>query len=129
MTQIEEARRGHVTPEMEYVARREKLEPETVRDEVGRGRAMWLRSPRRRGLERRILAAGRTAGLDVHWVADAGEGLSDHREFTLAGEVAAKLGVPDNPARHTAADVPARLEPRTFRRVGALLADFLRDAR
>ncbi len=98
-------------------------------DEVGRGRAMWLRSPRRRGLERRILAAGRTAGLDVRWVADAGEGLSDHREFTLAGEVAAKLGVPDNPARHTAADVPARLEPRTFRRVGALLADFLRDAR
>ncbi len=29
MTQIEEARRGVVTPEMEYVARREKLEPET----------------------------------------------------------------------------------------------------
>src|SRR4051794_30780164 len=38
MTQIEEARRGHVTPEMDYVARREKLEPETVRDEVARGR-------------------------------------------------------------------------------------------
>src|SRR5881397_923213 len=38
MTQIEEARRGRITPEMEYVARREKLEPETVRDEVARGR-------------------------------------------------------------------------------------------
>src|SRR3954451_2826479 len=38
MTQIEEARRGHVTAEMEYVAGREKLEPETVRDEVARGR-------------------------------------------------------------------------------------------
>ena len=58
-------------------------------------------------------------GLDVRWVADAGEGLSDHREFTLAGEVAAKLGVPDNPARHTAADVAARLTPRTFPRVRA----------
>ena len=98
-------------------------------DEVGRGRAMWLRSPRRRGLERRIVAAAAGTGLDVRWVADAGEGLSDHREFTLAGEVAAKLGVPDNPARHTTADVAARLTPRTFPRVRALLADLIGDAR
>ena len=90
-------------------------------DEVGRGRALWLRSPRRRGLERNVLAAAAGTGLDVRWVADAGEGLSDHREFTLAGEVAAKLGVPDNPARHTAADVAGRLTPRTFPRVRALL--------
>jgi phosphomethylpyrimidine synthase len=38
MTQIEEARRGTITPEMEHVARREKLEPELVRSEVARGR-------------------------------------------------------------------------------------------
>ena len=38
MTQIEEARRGQITPEMEYVARREKIEPTLVRDEVARGR-------------------------------------------------------------------------------------------
>ncbi len=38
MTQIEEARRGAVTPEMEFVARRERLDPETVRAEVARGR-------------------------------------------------------------------------------------------
>ena len=38
MTQIEEARRGSVTPEMEAVARRERLDPETVRAEVARGR-------------------------------------------------------------------------------------------
>src|SRR4051794_35669555 len=38
MTQIEQARLGHVTPEMEYVARRENLEPELVRSEVARGR-------------------------------------------------------------------------------------------
>ena len=30
MTQIEEARRGTITPEMEYVAKREKLNPETA---------------------------------------------------------------------------------------------------
>ena len=38
MTQIEAARQGIVTPEMECVARKERLEPETVRDEVARGR-------------------------------------------------------------------------------------------
>ena len=38
MTQIELARGGVITPEMEFVAKRESLEPELVRDEVARGR-------------------------------------------------------------------------------------------
>ncbi len=38
MTQIEQARRGTVTPEMDAVARSERLDPEMVRDEVARGR-------------------------------------------------------------------------------------------
>ncbi|MBN1909872.1 MAG: phosphomethylpyrimidine synthase ThiC, partial [Pirellulales bacterium] len=38
MTQIEAARAGTITPEMEAVARSERLDPETVRDEVARGR-------------------------------------------------------------------------------------------
>jgi phosphomethylpyrimidine synthase len=38
MTQIEQSRRGILTPEMEAVARSERLEPELVRDEVARGR-------------------------------------------------------------------------------------------
>jgi phosphomethylpyrimidine synthase len=37
-SQMHFARRGVVTEEMEYVARREGLKPETVRDEVARGR-------------------------------------------------------------------------------------------
>ena len=37
-TQLHYARRGMVTPEMEYVARREGLAHEVVRDEVARGR-------------------------------------------------------------------------------------------
>src|SRR5579864_9399146 len=37
-TQIHYARQGRVTEEMEYVAKRERLTPETVRDEVARGR-------------------------------------------------------------------------------------------
>src|SRR5215510_9449033 len=37
-TQIHFARCGEVTPEMEHVAHRERLDPERVRDEVARGR-------------------------------------------------------------------------------------------
>ena len=38
MTQLIEARKGTVTPEMEFVARREDLDPELIRSEVARGR-------------------------------------------------------------------------------------------
>src|SRR5438270_8383493 len=38
MTQFEAARAGTVTPEMQYVARREDLDPELIRAEVARGR-------------------------------------------------------------------------------------------
>jgi phosphomethylpyrimidine synthase len=38
MTQIEAARLGDITPEMEFVAQREQLKPELVRSEVARGR-------------------------------------------------------------------------------------------
>src|SRR5947208_6821852 len=38
MTQLEAARQGTVTPEMEHVARREDLDPELIRSEVARGR-------------------------------------------------------------------------------------------
>src|SRR6187397_1872657 len=37
-TQLESARSGQITPEMEYVAKREDLAPELVRDEVAAGR-------------------------------------------------------------------------------------------
>src|SRR5437868_11994294 len=40
VTQLHYARRGDVTPEMEFIAVREGLEPEFVRDEVARGRAV-----------------------------------------------------------------------------------------
>ena len=40
VTQMTYARRGEITPEMEFVAIREGLRPEFVRDEVARGRAI-----------------------------------------------------------------------------------------
>jgi len=38
MTQLEAARAGQITPEMEYVAQREELDAELIRSEVARGR-------------------------------------------------------------------------------------------
>ncbi|MBI4636605.1 MAG: phosphomethylpyrimidine synthase ThiC, partial [Candidatus Rokubacteria bacterium] len=40
VTQMHYARRGEVTPEMEFVALREGVEPELVREEIARGRAI-----------------------------------------------------------------------------------------
>ena len=40
VTQLAYARRGEITPEMEYVAIRENVEPETVREEIAAGRAV-----------------------------------------------------------------------------------------
>jgi aminopeptidase YwaD len=93
-------------------------------DEVGRGTTFHLRSARYRPkVEGKIVKAGRGA---VRWVKDAGSGNSDHREFTLAGLPAAKLGVPDEPCRHTACDTPDRLQPRAFKRVRAIVERLLR---
>jgi aminopeptidase YwaD len=97
-------------------------------DEVGRGRAMSLRSPARRRFERLVLDAAHGSGLRAGWVADAGGGNSDHREFGLAGLTAAKLGVPDNPVRHTAADRARRLQAGTLARVRRLLETLIRTA-
>ncbi len=51
VSQMHYARQGIVTEEMEYVARREKLEPELVRDEVARGRAIIPANIHHRNLE------------------------------------------------------------------------------
>src|SRR3990167_7558060 len=40
VTQMHYARRGEITPEMEFVALREGMAPETVREEIARGRAI-----------------------------------------------------------------------------------------
>jgi phosphomethylpyrimidine synthase len=51
LSQMHFARQGVVTEEMEYVARREKIEPELVRSEVARGRAIIPANINHRSLE------------------------------------------------------------------------------
>ena len=57
MTQYVAARAGEITPEMEFVAKREQLEPTLIRDEVVyRKNNMWWR---------RLLQLHRTKFLEV----------------------------------------------------------------
>jgi phosphomethylpyrimidine synthase len=51
LSQMHFARLGVVTEEMEYIARREKIEPELVRSEVARGRAIIPANIHHRSLE------------------------------------------------------------------------------
>jgi aminopeptidase YwaD len=80
-------------------------------DEVGRGTRFRLRSPvssPRRRVERELM------GPRIDWQRDESTGNSDHREFELAGLRGVKLGVLDNPCRHSACDTPDRLQRRSF---------------
>lgn len=94
-------------------------------DEVGRGRRFDLHSTAdrpRTDVERRIMRRG-----NVRWVRDPrNEGNSDHRELARAGVPAAKLGVPNEPCRHTACDTPDRLERAAFTRILRIVWPLLR---
>jgi aminopeptidase YwaD len=101
-------------------------------DEVGRGRTFHLHSTAaapRQSVERRILTAAAGAKVGVRWVRDIGDAKSDHRELALAGAPAAKLGVPDEPCRHTACDTPDRLSRGAFARVLKVVWPLLRTWR
>ena len=78
-------------------------------------------------METRILDAAKTADVDVSWLRDSATGNSDHREFALAGAPATKLGVPDEPLRHTAKDTPDRLQRGAFARVLRVVWPLLRE--
>src|SRR5579862_2008126 len=51
LSQMHFARGGKITKEMEYVATRERLAPEVVRDEIARGRAIIPANIHHRSLE------------------------------------------------------------------------------
>ena len=51
VSQMHLARQGVITEEMEFVARREKIEPELVRSEIARGRAIIPANINHRSLE------------------------------------------------------------------------------
>jgi len=58
VTQLHYARRGEITPEMEFVAIRERVEPEFVRSEIARGRAVLTANVNHPELEPQIIGRG-----------------------------------------------------------------------
>ncbi len=58
VTQMHYARRGEITPEMEFIAIREELDPTFVRDEVARGRAIIPANINHPELEPMIIGRG-----------------------------------------------------------------------
>ncbi len=51
MTQLESARKQIITPEMDYVAKREHLPPSFIRDEIAKGRLIITANPAHRKLQ------------------------------------------------------------------------------
>jgi phosphomethylpyrimidine synthase len=66
MTQLEQARQGTVTPEMEAVARSERLAAEQVRDEVARGRMVIPANRVRVGMGLRPIGIGIAARTKIN---------------------------------------------------------------
>src|SRR5271157_4455393 len=65
-TQIHYARKGQVTGEMEYVARRENLAPELIRDEVARGRLIIPANINHHSLEPMCIGIASTCKINAN---------------------------------------------------------------
>src|SRR5437016_8560666 len=66
MSQMHFARQGVISEEMEYVARREKLEPELVRSEVARGRMIIPANVNHRNLEPMAIGIASTCKINAN---------------------------------------------------------------
>src|SRR3954471_15483862 len=65
-TQLYYARQGRITEEMQYVAKREKLTPETVRDEVARGRMIIPANINHTNLEPMAIGVASTCKINAN---------------------------------------------------------------
>ncbi len=65
-TQMRYARAGRITEEMEFVARRERLEPELVRDEVARGRMIIPANVNHPNLEPMCIGVASTCKINAN---------------------------------------------------------------
>ncbi len=65
-TQMHYARKGQITGEMEYVARREKLSPELVRSEIARGRLIIPANIHHKSLEPMAIGIASTCKINAN---------------------------------------------------------------
>src|SRR5260221_12427846 len=66
MSQMHFARQGIITEEMEYIAKRERLEPELIRSEVARGRCIIPANIQHRNLEPMAIAIATTCKINAN---------------------------------------------------------------
>ena len=100
-------------------------------DEVGRGTRFELRSPvprPRASVETPILEAAQSSARRRHLAAETARPATPTTASSRSpGAPAAKLGVPDEPLRHTAQDTPDRLQRGAFARVLRVVWPLLRE--
>src|SRR5687767_5337884 len=65
-TQMHYARKGIVTQEMEYVARRERLTPELIRSEIARGRMIIPANINHKSLEPMCIGVASTCKINAN---------------------------------------------------------------
>src|SRR5258708_27439456 len=65
-TQMHYGRQGRITEEMEYVAKRERLAPDTVRDEVARGRMIIPANIHHTNLEPMCIGVASTCKINAN---------------------------------------------------------------
>src|SRR4029077_10335901 len=65
-TQMHYARQGRITEEMEYVAKRERLAPDVIRDEVARGRVIIPANIHHTNLEPMCIGVAATCKINAN---------------------------------------------------------------
>ena len=92
MTQLEAARQGRITPEMEIVAKKEGLPAETVRAEVAAGRAVIPANRNHLGKRLSAMGIGRAFGTKINANIGASPVASDADNEFEKLQVAVKFG-------------------------------------
>src|ERR1700682_854500 len=105
MSQMHLAKRGIITEEMHYVAKREKLEPELVRSEVARGRAIIPANIHHRNLE--PMGIGIAFRCKINANIGNSSVTSDSREELVKLGNAVKYGADTVMDLSTGGDIPA----------------------
>jgi phosphomethylpyrimidine synthase len=107
MTQLEAARAGRITPEMERAARREGIEPERLRDAVARGTAVVPANPAHKGLDPAAIGEGTRIKVNANFGTSADR--ADPAEEMAKLAAALEAGADAVMDLSTGGDIPAML--------------------
>ena len=107
MTQLIEARAGKITPEMEIVARKERLDAETVREEIAAGRMIIPANKNHLAKKLDPIAIGRKASTKINANLGVSSLAGDARRELEKIQIATKYGADTVMDLSTGADLDA----------------------